>query len=87
MGKEVYIFSTWFNWPLKWYRLVKRYSALVIGNQVARVIIHAIKPPEYEFVGGYAGQKRGGRQEGMYKGPAHIVDQLNSVSYGKIIRR
>lgn len=69
-------------------RMVKdRYSALVIANQVARVMIHAIKREEHEFVGGYAGQRRARGEEGMYRGPAHIVDQLNATSYGKVLRR
>jgi hypothetical protein len=59
-----------------------RYSALLIANMLVRVCDNKIPEIEYNFIGGYAGQKRQDvNSTKMYVGPEHIVSQMNASIY------
>ena len=64
-----------------------RYSALLIGNMVARCMLQESLIPAYEAKGGYVGQQRkpGGNGQ-LYSGPAHLVSKMTGV-YGKGVYR
>lgn len=66
-----------------------RYSALLIGNMVARCMLNPSLKPEYEAKGGFAGQqKRSGSPDNgqLYTGPSNIVTKMTGV-YGKGVYR
>lgn len=65
-----------------------RYSALIIANQLARILDNALKDKDYQFVGGYVGEKKFSNNSNvMYIGPDYLVEQLNQGMSGKIIPR
>jgi hypothetical protein len=60
-----------------------RYSALLIGNMAARVMINESLVPDYAAAGGYAGQKRVESGDGrLYVGPDNLVKKMTGI-YGK----
>jgi hypothetical protein len=64
-----------------------RYSALLLGNIVARVMSHRLSGVQYQFAGGYVGQKSGAVSGRMYSGPDHIVSKMQGGHYGMGVRR
>ncbi|GAF83318.1 unnamed protein product, partial [marine sediment metagenome] len=64
-----------------------RYSALLIGNMVARCMINESLRPVYEARGGFAGQKRiNSGSDKLYIGPDHITKKMTGI-YGKGVVR
>ena len=63
-----------------------RYSALLIANQVARVMNNESMRNEYQPVGGFAGQKKPVDNTQMYVGPERYIQQMSGV-YGRGVFR
>lgn len=64
-----------------------RYSALLIGNMIARVMTNKLEGKEYQFIGGYSGQRgRANQNNDMYYGPDHIVSKMDVSAYMGIKR-
>jgi len=65
-----------------------RYSALLIANMVARIVLANQFKPEYSPAGGYVGQPSNvhGMNTPMYIGPSNLVNKMRGT-YGMGIRR
>lgn len=64
-----------------------RYSALLLANIVARVMVHKLAGFSYQFAGGFVGQKTGATSGRMYAGPEHIVTRMQGGHYGRGVFR
>lgn len=63
-----------------------RYSALLIANIIARLADQQLAPKEYQYAGGYVGQKRRCDDGALYIGPQNIISKIG-YSGGKGISR
>jgi hypothetical protein len=66
-----------------------RYSALVIGNYIARLTNLSQDTPEYHCVGGYVGKSRSKAvADGqLYVGPQHIIGKMSNIGGVGILRK
>jgi hypothetical protein len=68
-----------------------RYSALLIANQIARVLgKEELGQVHYQFVGGYVGnkiEKQSSGNEQLYIGPSNVVSQIKGVYGAGVFRR
>lgn len=63
-----------------------RFSALLMANEVAHVLVNVLESRPHTFVGGYAGQQSSKKSGRLFIGPEHLVSQMTGT-YGMGVRR
>lgn len=63
-----------------------RYSALLMANEVAHVLMNQLQGQPYTHTGGFAGQKKKEKDGRLFTGPEHLVSKMGGI-YGMGVRR
>jgi intein/homing endonuclease len=63
-----------------------RYTALIIANQIARLLDKKVAIPAYSFSGGYVGQQRKKTSGKLYVGPERLVGNIKGT-YGTGLKK
>jgi hypothetical protein len=57
-----------------------RYSALLMANEVAHVMMYQLNETQYTHVGGFVGKEFRNKTGQMYTGPDHLISKLQQLS-------